>query len=333
MRALLILLLPRLLLTQPASEDPPVDVSFPPRPGVPSTLTLERVRGAARNGSPPHLYQLGLYQFYGAGVPQDRIAALTSFRAASDAGHGPAALALALLLDAGGEPAHALTHYARAGEAGELEALLRAGVLLFEGRAEPPPGSSLPRLEEAARLLRRAADAGYGPAFSPLGLMHEYGAAPGGRDFAAAERAYRRGCEGGGAGAARSVGEAPDAEACYNWGLMVAFGRAPTAPPRGDGFAAAAALFHRAVAARGGAGHAPSRLMLGKMAANGQGMPVDFDAALAHYAAARDSGDARVSGDAARAYETLEPLVAEAKQGLADTLEAMAEGMRQRPEL
>jgi TPR repeat protein len=303
------------------------DLPLPPRPGAPSSLLLERVRREARLGSTPHLYALGLYQLYGEGVPQDRVAALHSFRAASDAGHGPSALALALLLEAGGEPSHALPHYLRAGEAGELEALARAGVLLFEGRAEPPPGSP-PRLAEAARLLQRAADAGYGPAFSPLGLMHEYGAAPGGQDFGAAERAYRRGCEGGGA---HSVGVAPDAEACYNWALMVAFGRAAGGGGAHD-FAAAAALFHRALAARGGAGHAPSRLMLGRMAANGQGMPVDFDAALAHYAAARDSGDARASGDAAAAYAALEPLVAEAKRGMADALAAMAEGMKRPPE-
>ena len=311
---------------QPSIATPDTLDSLPPRAGAPSSLTLERVRHQARQGSPGAQYQLALYHFYGDGVPRDRVAALHSFRAASDSGHGPAALALALLLEAGGEPAHALPHYLRAGEAGELEALHRAGALLFEGRAEPPPGTPLPRLAEAARLLQRAADAGYGPAFSPLGLMHEYGAAPGGQDFAAAERAYKRGCEGGGGGAA-SVAVAPDAEACYNWGLMAAFGRGAV-----HDHAAAAALFHRAVAARGGGGgggggHAPARFMLGKMAANGQGVPVDFDAALAHFAAARDSGDPRVSGEAAAAYAALEPLVAEAKRGIADTLAAMAVGM------
>lgn len=300
------------------------DRLLPPIPGAPSSLLLERVRREARQGSQPAQYQLGLYYYYGAGVPQDRVAALHSFRAASDGGHAPSALALALLLEAGGEPSQALPHYLRAGEAGELEALHRAGSLLFEGRAEQAPGAP-PRLAEAARLLQRAADAGYGPAFAALGLMHEYGAAPGGQDFAAAERAYGRGCDGAG-GAAASVGDAPDAEACYNLGLMVAYGRAAA-----QDFARAAALFHRAVAARGGGtGHAQARFMLGKMAAAGQGMPVDFDAALAHYAAARDSGDARVAKEAAAAYAALEALVAEAKRGIADTLAVMADGMKQR---
>ena len=298
----------------------------PPRPpGPPSSHLLDRVRASARAGSPPHLYALGLYQFYGDGVPQDTAAALASFRAASDAGHGPAALSLALLLEARGEFGGALPHFMRAAEAGELEGAHRAAVLLFEGRAEAP--SPLARMAEAERLLQRCAAGGYGPAFATLGLLREYGAAGGGADFGAAEAAYKLGCEGGGgAPPLQSVASAPDAEACYLWGLMLAFGRART-----HDYGAAAGLFHRAIALRGSAGHAPAALMLGRMSASGQGVPVDYDGALAHFAAARDSGDERVSGEAGEAYAELDALVGEARAGMEETLKGMLEGMRPPP--
>jgi TPR repeat protein len=309
--------------------------ALPPAPPPPSPDLIARVRAEARRGSPAHLYALGLYQHYGApGLPRDAPAALASFRAASDAGHGPGALALGLLLEARGEAGAALAHLLRAGEAGEAEGLHRAAALLLEGRAPAPlPPSGAPPLQPralAAQLLARCEAAGYGPAFATLGLLHEYGGGSGGgADFGAAEAAYRRGCEGGagaGAGAAGahgSVGTAPDAEACYLWGLMLAYGRAS----RTD-FGAAAALFHKAVALRGEAGHGPASLLLGKMRASGQGAPVDYDAALAHFAAARDGGDARVEEEAAREYAELDALVAEARAGVEATLAELREGMR-----
>ena len=220
----------------------------------------------------------------------------------------------------------------------------------------------------ALRLLQRSAGAGHAPAFDVLGLMHEYGAHSGGvQDAAEAARLYHKGCHwvpaaaapwgearvassdsasalqaslsrggssgdggsgsssGSGGSGGAGVGDSPDAEACYHLALLHAYGRGlPQSFPR------AMELLQRANRISG-AVHAPSALLLGRLLANGQGAPTDYQAALAHLAGARDSGDARVAGEAGQLYAALDAQVMEAEAGMAEALADIQAGLRAQP--
>ena len=326
-----------------------------------SPQVLERVRREARQGSAPSLYMLGLYQYYGAGSePVDREAALRSFRASSDLSYGPAALAVGLLLDsAPGGSQGAFPYLLRAGELGEQEGLYRAGLMLYEGRAQAQGGQAQAQarggrgqdMAEALRLLQRSSQAGYAPAFDALGLMHEYGAHSNNvQDMDMAASMYRKGCHwvraaaaasppassGTAAAAADAAAAASaaalqgsawdraDPEACYHLGLLQAYGRGMPQDYRG-----AVATLQRASALSPGGVHAPSALLLARLHANGQGVPVDYHAALAHLASARDSGDDRVAGEAQQLYQALDAQVSQAEVGMAEVLAEMQAGLRE----
>jgi TPR repeat protein len=333
-----------------------------PEDFTPSPHVLERVRREARQGSAPSLYMLGLYQFYGAGSePVDREAALRSFRASSDLSYGPAALAVGLLLDsAPGGSQGAFPYLLRAGELGEQEGLFRAGLMLYEGRAQAQAQGGQARggrgqdMAEALRLLQRSSQAGYAPAFDALGLMHEYGAHSNNvQDMDMAASMYRKGChwvrasaaaaaapsQPGSSGIASaaaaaaaasaaalqgSAGDRADPEACYHLGLLQAYGRGMPQDYRG-----AVATLQRASALSPGGVHAPSALLLARLHANGQGVPVDYHAALAHLASARDSGDDRVAEEAQHLYQALDAQVTQAEVGMAEVLAELQAGLRE----
>jgi TPR repeat protein len=269
---------------------------------------------------------------------------------------------------AGAAPA-ALPWYQRAGDWGEAEGHFRAGMLLYEGRASaagggggggdsdsPSAGVRGGREQDMAlalRLLQRSAAAGHAPALDALGLMHEYGVHSGGvQDVAEAARLYHMGChwapaaassgsasalqaslsrggssdsDSGSGGSGAGVGDSPDAEACYHLALLHAYGRGLP-----QNFPHALQLLQRANSISG-AVHAPSALLLGRLLANGQGAPTDYQAALAHLAGARDSGDARVAGEAGQLYAALDAQVMEAEAGMAEALADIQAGLRAQP--
>ena len=318
----------------------------------PSPEVIERVRREARQGNYHQQYTLGLYYYYGLGLDADRDEALSNFRSSAQGDYVLGMLGLAFLLEEGApsEVEAALSWFLRVGEAGKAEGFYRAATILFEGRAvwKMRDTDVTYRLNErgvnfreAYRLFIKSAERGFVPALDSLGLMCEYGAHSdsGEQDFRLAGEYYRRGCDWGISTEAVelrrrlspkievgvSVGTSPDPEACYHLGLMKAYGRGMH-----QDFSKAVDLLVRANTLSEetlGVPHPPSSLLLGKLYANGQGVSPNYHTALAFFAAARDSGDIRVTEEASRLYTALDEQLLGAEEGVTATLKTLQEGL------
>ena len=313
---------------------------------IPSASILETLRLDVRSGaaSAERTYLLGLYTYYELGVgvsgsgsgsgsgagthAHGTTAASALFYAAAERGYGPAALALGLLAERG-EVSHnkvvdtraAVSFYRKAFALGESAGAVRAAALMVSHAVPPPDGGP----KEAAVLLEAAVAAGHVPARGALAELFEYGAGVE-RDWPRARVLYESGCKGEGLGGA-TFETAPDADACYHLSLMYAYGRGGG----GADFIKAISAATAASAAASGRAHGPAELFLGNLHAAGQGVPTDYDAALAHYYRAVATGDIRAVSEAKAASERLGVLVEQARKRIDDILNSF-EADRNEPE-
>ena len=123
---------------------------------------------------------------------------------------------------------------------------------------------------------------------------------------------------------ATTVATAPDADACYHLALMLAYGRGG-----GADYAAAHAAAAAASQAAPLAKHGPSELLLGNLHAAGQGVPIDYDAALAHYFRSISTGDVRCVDEATSKAESLGKLVDQARAETELVMESFAAARRE----
>ena len=314
------------------AEDPP---DRPPPPEL-----IFRIRGEAAQGSRDALYQLGLLQYFGLGVAADAPAAARSFREAATLGHPAAAANLGMILERGAagvaaDPAAAFAWYSAGAEGGERQGMLGAGRMLYENRV--PRYEERERIADAFGLFERAVARQHPEAYYYLGVLYEYGAhRP--QDFRKAAELYERGCSGAaeeargvgaaaagvgvGAGAALGLG---DADACFNLGLLHAYGRGFE-----QDFGAAARILqacsHRHA-------HAGCSLYLGLLhAGGGPGLErVDYELARLYLQRAADAGDVRFAKEAHTAFSRLDGLVREAEARQAQVLAELQQGLRPPP--
>jgi TPR repeat protein len=306
---------------------------------IPSASILETLRLDVRSGaaSAERTYLLGLYTYYelavgvgvgsGSSVGGGTTASSALFYAAAERGYGPAALALGLLAERG-EMSHnkvvdtraAVSFYRKAFSLGESAGAVRAAALMVSHAVPPADGGP----KEAAVLLAAAVAAGHVPARGALAELFEYGAGVE-RDWPRARVLYESGCKGEGRGT--SLDTAPDADACYHLSLMYAYGRGGG----GADFIKAISAATAASAAAPGRAHGPAEVFLGNLHAAGQGVPTDYDAALAHYYRAVATGDIRAVNEAKAASERLGVLVEQARKRIDDVLNSF-EVERNKPE-
>ena len=307
---------------------------------IPSASILETLRLDVRSGaaSAERTYLLGLYTYYelavgvgvvsGSSVGGGTTASSALFYAAAERGYGPAALALGLLAERG-EVSHkkvvdtraAVSFYRKAFSLGEYAGAVRAAALMVSHAVPPADGGP----KEAALLLEAAVAAGHVPARGALAELFEYGAGVE-RDWPRARVLYESGCKGEGLGTTFDTA-APDADACYHLSLMYAYGRGGG----GADFIKAISAATAASAAAPGRAHGPAEVFLGNLHAAGQGVPTDYDAALAHYYRAVATGDIRAVSEAKAASERLGALVEQARKRIDDVLNSF-EADRNEPE-
>src|SRR5436190_12142542 len=224
---------------------------------------------AAKGGSGPAMYNLGVMSLTGRGQPRDVIQAAKWFKGAAEAGHAGGMVNYALcLLNGFGVPKNDREGYGwlvKAAGLGSPTAMGMVGEALLDGR-----GTTVDP-KQAAGWLQRAVDAGDGPAIAQLADLYErgVGVAPNaGKAFGLYQKAALSG----------------DAEAMVRLGYLYEDGRVAR---RDD--VQAATWYQRAAES----GNSEGMSSLAVMFENGKGLTQDYARAADYYRQAADANDAR----------------------------------------
>ena len=137
----------------------------------PQQLAHDKARAA--KGDTAAMYNMGMYYFYGEGVPKDLVKSRTWLQKASDKGHAHAMLQLGMIYEEGKgvkkDAAKALTLFRKAAKKGDVDAMNEIGVIYSEAIGVKKD------MAEAIKNFKMAAENGSTEAMNTLALCYAKG--------------------------------------------------------------------------------------------------------------------------------------------------------------